>query len=374
DRLTLNLGLLYDNISPPVEVRDRQLTFDFARQQVVFAKPGSWRDRAFTDIKNDAFAPRFGFAYPLTAKTVMRGAYGIFWAFEDNGTFNPAFNFPFRFNAAFPSDQINPSSAIRLDTGFPANALTEFVPRFQSLGVRDGNLRPAYIQQWNYTLERQLGSLVLAASYVGNKGTHLARLVQRNQPVPGPGNINDRRPVPGYGNINTVESSGSPALDSTPAGTDQPQDPRNLRLDRGLSPNDVRHRFVYSYVYELPFGKGKPFLTNLNRGLDLILGGWQMNGVTTLQSGRHFTVINSFDVSNTGTSNPRADQLRDYHLPRDQRTVSRFIDTSAFAVQAPFSYGNAGRNSVEGPGQVNFDMSFFKNFVLNRDSSGNFRP
>lgn len=409
DRLTLNLGLRYDNISPPVEVRDRQLTFDFARQQVVFAKPGSWRDRAFTDIKNDAFAPRFGFAYSLTAKTVMRGAYGIFWAFEDNGTFNPAFNFPFRFNAAFPSDQINPSSAIRLDTGFPANALTEFVPRFQSLGVRDGNLRPAYIQQWNYTLERQLGSLVLAASYVGNKGTHLARLVQRNQPVPGPGNINDRRPVPGYGNINTVESSGdsiyhgllvkaekrftqglsfllsytfskaiensgSPALDSTPAGTDQPQDPRNLRLDRGLSPNDVRHRFVYSYVYELPFGKGKPFLTNLNRGLDLILGGWQMNGVTTLQSGRHFTVINSFDVSNTGTSNPRADQLRDYHLPRDQRTVSRFIDTSAFAVQAPFSYGNAGRNSVEGPGQVNFDMSFFKNFVLNRDSSGNFRP
>jgi hypothetical protein len=409
NRLTLNLGIRYDNISPPVEVRDRQLTFDFDRQQVVFAKPGSWRDRAFTDIKNDAFAPRIGFAYSLTPKTVIRGAYGIFWAFEDNGTFNPAFNFPFRFNAAFPSDQINPSSAIRLDTGFPSNALTEFVPRFQSLGIRDGNLRPAYIQQWNYTVEREIGSLVLGASYVGNKGTHLARLVQRNQPVPGPGNINDRRPVPGYGNINAVESSGdsiyhgllvkaekrfthglsfllsytyskaiensgSPALDSTPAGSDQPQDPRNLRLDRGLSPNDVRQRFVFSGVYELPFGRGKSLLSNMNRGMDMILGGWQMNGVATLQTGRHFTVINSFDASNTGTSNPRADQLRDFRLPSDQRTVSRFIDTSAFAVPAPFTYGNAGRNTAEGPGQTNFDVSFFKNFVLNRDSTGHFRP
>src|SRR5262249_41271634 len=159
----------------------------------------------------------------------------------------------------FPSDQINPATAIRLDAGFPANALTEFVPVNQSLGVRDGNLRPAYIQQWNFTVEREIGTILLGASYVGNKGTHLARLVQRNQPVPGPGSINDRRPVRGFGPINTVESSGnstyhglllkaekrfskglsfllsytfskaiedsgSPALDSTAAGSDQPQD------------------------------------------------------------------------------------------------------------------------------------------------------
>lgn len=409
NRLTLNLGIRWDVVAPPVEVRDRQLTFDFARNQVVFAKPGSYRDRAFTDRKNDSFAPRFGFAYTLTPKTVVRAAYGIFWAFEDNGTFNPAFNFPFRFNAAFPSDQIDPSSAIRLDTGFPANALTEFVPRNQTLGVRDGNLRPAYIQQWNFTVERQIGSLLLGASYVGNKGTHLARLVQRNQPVPGPGNVNDRRPVPGFGAINTIESSGgsiyhgllvkaekrftrglsfllsytfskaiedsgSPALDSTSAGSDQPQDPRNLRLDRGLSPHDVRNRLVFSYVYELPIGRGKPLLSRMPRAGDFILGGWQMNGVTSVQSGRHFTFGNSFDASNTGSSNARANQLRDFHLPRSERTLSRFIDTSAFAVPAPFTYGNAGRNTGEGPGQVNFDFSLFKNFNLNPDSTGHFRP
>jgi len=245
-------------------------------------------------------------------------------------------------------------------------------------------------------------------AYVGNKGTHLARLVQRNQPSPGPGSVNSRRPYLGYGSINAVESSGnsiyhgllisgekrfsnglsfllsytfskaiedsgSPALDSTPAGSDQPQDPRNLRLERGLSPHDVRSRFVYSYVYELPFGKGKHFLNGAPRPVDFLLGGWQTNGVATLQTGRHFTFINSFDVSNTGTSNPRANELRDPTLPDDQRSLQRWFDTSAVALPAPYTYGNAGRNTGLGPGQVNFDMSFFKNIVLT-ENKGNFRP
>jgi len=407
-KLTLNLGLRYENITPPWEVRNRQLGFDYKTNQVFFAKNGSWVDRAFTDRENLDFAPRVGLAYQLTPKTVIRGAYGIFWAFEDNGTFNPAFNFPFRFNAVYPSDQINPSSAIRLDTGFPGNALTEFVPANQSLGTRASDLVPAYIQQWNYTMQREVRSFVFSASYVGNKGTHLARLVQRNQPSPGPGSVNSRRPYLGYGSINAVESSGnsiyhgllisgekrfsnglsfllsytfskaiedsgSPALDSTPAGSDQPQDPRNLRLERGLSPHDVRSRFVYSYVYELPFGKGKHFLNGAPRPVDFLLGGWQTNGVATLQTGRHFTFINSFDVSNTGTSNPRANELRDPTLPDDQRSLQRWFETSAVALPAPYTYGNAGRNTGLGPGQVNFDMSFFKNIVLT-ENKGNFRP
>jgi len=408
DRLTLNLGVRYENITPPFEVRNRMLTFDYTTDQVLFAKNGSWVDRAFTNRQNDDFAPRVGFAYQLTPKTVIRGAYGIFWAFEDNGTFNPAFNYPFRFSAVYPSDQINPSSAILLDSGFPSTALTQFVPANQSLGTRAGNLVPAYIQQWNYTMQREFHSLAFNLSYVGNKGTHLARLVQRNQPIPGPGSINARRPVVGYGNINAVESSGnsiyhgllfsaekrysngltfllaytfskaiedsgSPALDSTPAGSDQPQDPRNLRLDRGLSPHDVRSRFVYSYVYELPFGKTKQFLNNAPRAVDLLLGGWQTNGVATLQTGRHFTFVNSFDVSNTGTSNPRANVLADPTLPADQRTLQRWFNTSDVALPAPYTYGDAGRNTGLGPGQVNFDMSFFKNIVLTEDK-GNFRP
>ena len=162
-RLTLNLGIRYENITPPWEVRNRQLGFDYATSQVVFAKNGSWIDRAFTDRQNLDFAPRVGLAYQLTPKTVIRAAYGIFWAFEDNGTLNPAFNYPFRFSAVYPSDQINPSSAIRLDTGFPSTALTQFVPANQSLGTRASDLVPAYIQQWNYTVQREFRWIIMRA-------------------------------------------------------------------------------------------------------------------------------------------------------------------------------------------------------------------
>jgi Carboxypeptidase regulatory-like domain/TonB dependent receptor-like, beta-barrel len=409
-KLTLNVGLRYDLVTPPVEVKDRQLAFDLQRGQLVFAKPGSYRDRAFTDLDKNNFAPRFGFAYQATPSTVVRGGYGIFWAFEDNGTFNPAFNYPYRFTVSYPSDQVNTSSAIRLDTGFPSNALTEFIPQFASYGSRDFNLRPAYVQQWNITLERQVHSILFGASYVGNKGTNLARLLQVNQPVPGSGGVNSRRPYLGFGSITNVESSGnsiyhglllkaekrftrglsflgsytyskaiedsgSPALDNIPtAGPDTPQDPRNLRLERGLSPHDVRQRFVFSGVYELPFGRGKSFMNDAHSVAEALLGGWQVNGVSTLQTGRHFTFGNSIDQSNTGSSNVRANVDRDPRLPKSQRTIQRFFDTSAISVPAQFTYGNAGRNTGEGPGQVNLDLSLFKNFFFNRDTSGHFRP
>src|SRR5436305_12467672 len=104
NRLTLNVGLRYDVVTPPVEVENRQLTFDFSKNQVVFAKDGSYRDRAFIDVKMNSLAPRFGSAYSLTPTTVMRGGYGISSAFEDNGPINPAFNSAVRINTAFPSD------------------------------------------------------------------------------------------------------------------------------------------------------------------------------------------------------------------------------------------------------------------------------
>ncbi len=409
-KLTLNLGVRYDLVTPPVEAKDRQLAFDLQKGQLLFAKAGSYRDRAFTDVDKNNFAPRFGFAFQATPSTVVRAGYGIFWAFEDNGTFNPAFNYPYRFTVSYPSDQVNPSSAIRLDTGFPSNALTEFIPQFASYGSRDFNLLPAYVQQWNFTIERQVQSILFGASYVGNKGTQLARLKQVNQPVPGAGGVNTRRPYQGFGSINNLESSGnsiyhgmllkaekrftrglsflgsytyskaiedsgSPALDNIPtAGSDAPQNPRNLRLERGLSPHDVRHRFVYSGVYELPFGRGKSLMKDLSSVADALLGGWQLNGVVTLQTGRHFTFGNSVDQSNTGSSNIRANVARDPGLPKSQRTVQRFFDTPAITVPTLYTYGNAGRNTGEGPGQVNMDLSLFKSFFFNRDSNGHFRP
>jgi hypothetical protein len=406
-RLTLNLGIRYDLVTPPFEVRDRERSFDLNKGVLVFAKPGSYFDRGFNDLKKNDFAPRFGFAYTLTPKTVVRAAYGVFWAYEDNLSGLGAGGYPWAISAVYPSDQINPSSAISLDKGVPVNWL-QFSPTAPpNLGIRGiGLFKPAYIQQWNYTMEREIGSILLGASYVGNKGTHLAQYLQRNQPAPGPGLITTRRPYQGYGTITEVESSGnsiyhglllkaekrfskglsflasytfskaiedsgSPALDSTAAGSDQPQDPRNLRAERGLSPHDVRSRFIFNYSYELPFGKGRMFQAGGSKLAEAVLGGWQVNGITLVQSGRHETIGVSFDASNTGSSNYRANALRNPQLSSSERTVSRYFDTSAFAVPDPYTYGNAGRNTVEGPGQVNFDFSLFKNFRL-RERKGSF--
>ncbi len=147
-------------------------------------------------------------------------------------------------------------------------------------------------------------------------------------------------------------------------GTALPQDQRNLRAERALSFQDVRHRLVTSYVYELPLGRGKRFL-NSSRGLNWLIGGWQVNGITFIQSGRPFTISSSFDQSNTGSSNPRPNATGiSPELPRSQRSVDHFFNTAAYKLPSGFVFGNAGRNTGESPGQINFDFAAFKNFPL----------
>jgi hypothetical protein len=220
-----------------------------------------------------------------------------------------------------------------------------------------------------------------------------------NQPLPGPGTLNARRIFPGWGNITYQEPRGNSnyhglqvkgekrfgqggtilvsytyakAIDDSDStqlvydgGTANPQDQRNLRAERSLSFQDVRQRLVTSYVYDLPVGKGKRFLSGANRATNLLVGGWQINGITFLQSGRPFTISSSFDQSNTGSSNARPDSTgASSVLPRDQRTLERFFNTAVFRLPAGFAFGNLGRNTATGPGQVNFDFATFKNFPL----------
>jgi hypothetical protein len=119
----------------------------------------------------------------------------------------------------------------------------------------------------------------------------------------------------------------------------------------------MRHRFVASYIYDLPFGKGQRFSIE-NPVLNAVFGNWQVNGITTLRAGQPFTPQLGFSSANTG--NPRPDRLRDGNLPRSQRTVDHYFDTSAFVAAAPFNFGNAGKNILFGPGGANFDFSAFK--------------
>ena len=213
----------------------------------------------------------------------------------------------------------------------------------------------------------------------------------RNVPEPGPGSIQARRPIPQLSRINAIRFDGrsiyhalTVKLDrrlagriaynasytlsrskddaSSPGPTEAeqnvPQNVRNVFDESGEwahSSFDHRHQFVVSGVYELPFFQVAAGFTRA------ALSGWRLNAIFTAQSGAPFTVNLSVDRANIGAGPAqRPDQLRDPNLPRGERTPERWFDTSAFALQAPFTFGSAPRNSVIGPGYANVDFALAK--------------
>jgi hypothetical protein len=257
-----------------------------------------------------------------------------------------------------------------------------------------------YVQQWSLSVQKELpGDFLAEVNYVGNRGTHLWGSYQGNQPVPGPGAVNDRRPLAGitrapvtrmepwvfstYHGVSTrLEkrfSSGlsflaaytfGRSLDTqsnvdlcdgcvNSAGAGSVQDARNLRLNYGLSDHHIAERLVLSGVYELPFGRGKPWLSDgLGR---YVFGDWVASGVWSAQDGLPFTLNLNFDNANTGTTN-WPNRLRSGKL--ENPTLDRYYDVDAFAFPAQYTFGNAGRNILIGPGTNNVDFSLQRNFLL----------
>ena len=138
-----------------------------------------------------------------------------------------------------------------------------------------------------------------------------------------------------------------------------PQDPRNFRAERALADENFKHRFVASYVYDLPFGKGRPLLQHANPVLETVAGGWTLAGILTLSSGLRVDLGVQGNPSNTG-GHDRPNVLHDWFLDSDQRSVSRWFDTTAFAPNAAFTFGNAARNLIGGPPLHNFDFALYK--------------
>jgi hypothetical protein len=143
------------------------------------------------------------------------------------------------------------------------------------------------------------------------------------------------------------------------------QDSYNIRGDRGLSTIDIAHRFVISYLYELPFGKGRKFGANAPGLLDAIIGGWQFNGISTFQSGTPLTItanntaglFNPLTRPNTNGKDPRLNGKVDERL-------NKYFDTSVYSQPAAFTFGNVGPTvNLRNDGTRNFDLSLFKQFA-----------
>jgi hypothetical protein len=145
------------------------------------------------------------------------------------------------------------------------------------------------------------------------------------------------------------------------------RDARNVKWERSLASSDIRNNFVTSVLYDLPFGHGRKF-DIANPLLNAVAGNWQVNGISTIRSGLPFTPELGFSSANTG--DPRPSRIANGNLPADQRTINRWFDKSAFVASPFYQFGNAGRNILEGPGAVNFDISVFKSFPISKLGEG----
>jgi hypothetical protein len=160
--------------------------------------------------------------------------------------------------------------------------------------------------------------------------------------------------------------------DSSSQGSGTVMNIYNIRLDRGRSQFDIRSIFNLSYIWELPFGPGRKWLRT-GGVVGKLTEGWQVAGITSIISGYPFSVTVSGDNSGSGTSADRANRIGNGKLPGSQRTVERFFDTSAFVLPPRFTFGDAGRYILSGPGLTNFDLALIKNTRISEHTSLQFR-
>jgi len=392
-RLTVNAGLRYEYNSPPVDAQDRATVYDVVTRNLVPVGTNGVPRSGFEPDRNN-FAPRIGFAWSIgrDEKTVLRGGYGVYY---DQSPLAPAealyFNSPFFDNNIFFS---LPGLPLTLSNPFPT--FFPFPLPDSALAIQR-DLRTGYMQHWNFNVERQLwDNTVVEVAYVGSKGTKLLTARDINQPQPSalpPGLPFVPRPDPRFDDIDLLESRGnsnynalqmrfqqrltrgfsalasytwSKSIDdasnffSSAGDPNFPQNSYNVAAERGRSNFDVTHRLSVSYSYALPFTRAEGLAAKL-------VNGWETFGIVTLQTGRPFTVALLPEIDNSGTgrsilgfgANDRPNLVGNPEL--SNQSTSQWFNTAAFVFPAPGTFGNAGRNILEGPGFQSVNASLVKN-------------
>ena len=392
---TLNIGLRWELNTPLVEKNNMLSNFNPITGTIVVAGQGGLDSHVY-DFDYDNFGPRVGFAWqPFgNAKTVVRAGFGMFYQAPVifNSMNGLSTGVPFRAAQTFNSSIASP---VTLDNPFPA-ANVGGTTTFSGLAKNYGT---AEINQWNFNLQRELGfDSVLSLGYYASNGVHIPLSAPVNQPLPIAGQttaqVNARRPYPTYGNLTLLTTEGNSSfnslqgklekrlshgltalvsytfgksIDNTPgAGSTSvsskgsPQSAYNLQAERGLSDFDVRNRLVISPVYNLPFGPGREFLS---KGLlGEIIGGWEVSGIVTWQTGHPITPYVSANISNTFNNSDRPNVVGDPNA--GPKTVQQWFNTAAFVLPAAGTFGNSGRNVIAGPGLVQADISLARNFLF----------
>jgi hypothetical protein len=402
-RLNITFGLRYEYVQPFIEADNNQSNFDLSTLMINIAGRGT-NSRSLVNSNTTDFMPRVGLAFQLTPKTVLRGGFGIFYSHEnDSRDIILTENYPFYTEQTFSNSAYGLN--YQLSTGEPRQT-TDPVPTsvasidltsvpgasIQVVNSEPKNFPTGYSKNYNVTFQQQLDRTTsFELGFVGansrdltdkvgnyNVNAHLSSKLGQVQVIEPVGLSNyaslqakiDRQFNHGYSAL--IAYTWSHNLDNGPAppnlgrGGSYPQNPFDIGAEYANSDIDVRNNFTAAQVIELPFGKGKHFLSHANEFTDLLLGGWQLNSITTLHGGIPFNVVS--DSSNTVYPGLRPNLVGNPRLSK--RTVSAWFNTSAFAVPTgqanstgpgkTLITGDAGRNILNGPGYTNEDVSLFK--------------
>jgi hypothetical protein len=420
--LILNLGLRYELATPLHDVNKILTNLDFVNglpMSYIGGQAGYPQGLAFADKNN--LAPRVGVAFsPGSGRNVLRAGWGIFYSYPDMNLWcNQVHNVPLVFPQIVQSNNFTPQIP-GFGFGPPVLGLTRV-----SFTTLDPHAKTPVYQQASATFERRLGgSTMVQVGVIGAWGHNLDRAVLvNNAPAPASTPLQARRPyqsvtwMPGtelppsfagspesfpVGPINRLENNGrsrydaewilvkrtfrsglsflasytyahsfddAPAFRSPAMESEVPQDSYDLAAEWGPSGCDIRHRFVTSLLYELPY-KSKGQGGGSSGFLRHVFGDWQLALIYQAQSGFPFTIGVVGDTANVGTLlnvNPiRANAVpgEDPNLPKDQRNADHWFNTAAFATPPAFTFGDVGRNTVVGPPLHKVDMALEKPIAI----------
>jgi hypothetical protein len=434
DKLTLNYGVRYELYTQPIDKNNLGSLFNIATGQFVI--PGTQGfSRAMVQGDHNNWGPRFGAAYQVSSKLVVRGGYGVFYGLKDQNQQITQFsgNAPNIPTISLPNisatQTLSPpftisTPIVALPAGTSLSSFTAANPIASSFRTQSfTDARNPMLMQYNLDFQYQLSrTVVLETSYSGAKGTDLATLFydqnqipfsqalaglnkQANRPYP---NINgqiltvfstatsnynamnikfEKRPSHGLSALanytwqKNLETGGSgPNAFSQNGGTAIAISTYERNRENGVAPINIAHNATASVSYELPFGTNKRFLSH-SKVLSGFVGGWVVNGIGTLRTGFPTDirtnllppVFNTYNVASCVPGVPRK-------LPNPG--VNGYFNPAAFTVPLTVTgasggpvqtFGNCGHFITTGPGSKNLDSSIFKDFHYSERSYLEFR-
>ncbi len=420
-KFTLNAGLRWEFATPLWDRDNNWSNFDPATQTMIRARSGSLYNRALVNPDYSDWGPRLGFAYNFAPKTVLRGGYGISYDFFNRvGSAIEGINAPEAIfgvlsqtapqGGPLPAGFLTTIDSFTTGIANPSN----FKPLTANVDYIPANSKSPYIQNWFLSVQREIAEdTVFELSYNGNHSLRLPIIADYNEAAPNqPGaalSYQKRAPIPTYGPITWVDPAGDNHYDGLSARFEHrftsglyllnsftwghaigdseqaleyyagyveanPQNIHNLAAEVGPSSFDVKFNNVTSVVYDLPFGRGRRFGSDIHPALDALLGGWELNTINTAHTGTPLNVYYTPSTANavSGLSNDyrgepflRPNVSGSAASQSTSQTINNYFDGFTFGVpSAADPFGDLGRNAFRAPGLEQWDLSANKSFRI----------